>query len=284
MQLLSRLWHLSFCFYQQIFSFLTWPLEEIQAEKDPLVRRELQIEQIHNTGKTTVQFIPPSNSQVISETGDVHLPNNRFSIPPGGTLLIQSPKSTNKLVIYSPLDGMTTSFKICFWISLVGTAPFWLYTFLQFVIPALRIEERRLLAPFLALSTAFLTGGAVFAFLITIPFSNSFLWSFNAGLGNNLWSLSAYLDYTLFLLLANALAFQLALVLFFLVHLRIITTEWMINNRRYSIIGILILAALLTPPDVLSQLMLAIPMMGLYEAAILYSKYRTVYSGSKISQ
>ena len=186
-------------------------------------------------------------------------------------------------MIYSPLDGMTTSFKICFWISLVGTAPFWLYTFLQFVIPALRIEERRLLAPFLALSTAFLTGGAVFAFLITIPFSNSFLWSFNAELGNNLWSLSAYLDYTLFLLLANALAFQLALVLFFLVHLRIITAEWMIINRRYSIIGILILAALLTPPDVLSQLMLAIPMMGLYEVAILYSKYRTVYTIPKKS-
>jgi len=72
--------------------------------------------------------------------------------------------------------------------------------------------------------------------------------------------------------LANALAFEIALILFFLVHLGILTPQMMQTKRRVMILVAFIVGALLTPPDVLTQVMLALPLIGLYELALLYGK------------
>lgn len=261
-------------FYQEVFSLLTKPLQYAESTTgSPLQKQAISLERVRNNSPAPVKFALPADARVVESSGIVtESPAGTFIIAPGAAIYLESIKQQDKLVIFGPVEGMVTSFKVCFWVSLVITAPFWLYFLLQFVAPALRSHEKRLLGPFLAASSAFCTAGLLFAYLVTLPLSNAFLWALNAEVGNNLWSLSNYLDYTLFLLLANAFAFELSLLLFFLVHLGIIGAEWMVSHRRHSVVAALIIAAILTPPDIPSQLMLAIPLMGLYEIAIFYAR------------
>lgn len=266
---------LALSFHQEILSLITSPLQQTQmaAASSSLQKQKLNLERIYNSGSETVKFTVPQHAHVVNGSKGINvISNGIISIAPGEHLDLETIESSIKLVIFGPVEGMVTAFKVCFWVSLVATAPFWLYFVLQFIVPAMKSHERRLLGPFLSLSAVFFVGGILFAYFVTLPLANAFLWAFNAEMGNNLWSLANYLDYTLFLLLANAFAFEVSLFLFFLVHLGVISVEWMTSHRRHMIITALVAAALLTPPDVPSQLMLAIPLIGLYEAAFLYAR------------
>jgi sec-independent protein translocase protein TatC len=116
--------------------------------------------------------------------------------------------------------------------------------------------------------------------MVTIPAANSYLLLFNANLGLNLWTLSNYLDYTFLLLIGNGIAFEIGLILLFLVHLGVVSAEFLASKRRHFIVIAFILAALLTPPEVMSQILLAIPLIGLFEASIFYAKLRGYFKNS----
>jgi sec-independent protein translocase protein TatC len=145
---------------------------------------------------------------------------------------------------------------------------------MQFISPGLTTQERQLAIPFFCLSAVFLTLGICVAYYVTIPFANHSLWNFNAAIGQNLWSLSNYLNFTLFLFFSHALAFEIALFFLVLVHVRVLTKEWMIKKRKFMILGAFILGALLTPPDIFSQLLMALLLMTLYECALFYAWWR----------
>jgi len=117
--------------------------------------------------------------------------------------------------------------------------------------------------------------GGSFAYLITIPIANDYLLLFNQDIGTNFWSLSSYLDYTVILMIGNAISFECAVIGIFLVQQNILSSDTLIRKRRYFIVGAFILGAILTPPDVLTQAMLAIPLMILYELIILYAKFKS---------
>lgn len=180
----------------------------------------------------------------------------------------------NSLIVLGPIDGFVTALKTSFWVGLVSTSPIWTFFIMKFISPALHTRERRWMAPFVALSLVFLSIGMAFSYFITIPISNEFLSSFNREIGINMWTLSSYLDYTIILLLSNALAFELCVILLFLVHFGTLSAQRMIGLRRYAIVAIFILAAIFTPPDIFTQLMLAIPLIIMYELAIVYAKLR----------
>ncbi len=191
-----------------------------------------------------------------------------------GFLITPSTQYQNGLVVLGPLDGFLTALKTSFWVGIVSTSPIWILFIMSFIAPALETKERRWITPFVVLSLFFLSMGLAFSYYITIPISNQFLSSFNSEIGVNMWTLSSYLDYTLILLLSNALAFELSVILLFLVHFGKISAETLIGMRRYAIVSIFILAAILTPPDIFTQFMLAIPLMIIYELAILYARFR----------
>lgn len=176
-----------------------------------------------------------------------------------------------QLVLLGPLEGMMIALKTSVWVGIVATSPVWLYQIFRFISPALRDNERTIIILFFLASFLFIFLGSLFAFLVTIPIANTFLTSFNGGIGVNMWSLAQYLDYTLFLLLANGLAFELGVLGIFAVHLRVVSVERLKESRRIAILLAFILGALLTPPDVFSQVMLAIPLILLYEGLILYA-------------
>lgn len=267
-------------FYQELFFMLTQPLQKIQetsAVTSSLNHQEIKRIHISNSGlEDQVYTLMPDTERMIAVSKEVQeVEHNHFLIPAGGYLELDHFISRKEgLIILGPLDGMLASIKICLLVSLVGTSPIWLFLLLQFLTPALYADERRLVLPFLMLSYGFLSAGFLFAFFVTIPFANRYFALFNDGIGVNLWTLTHYIDYTVALLLSGALAFELAVILLFLVHFGVVTAQAMQNKRRHAIVAAFIIGAVLTPPDILTQFMLAIPLILLYEASIAYAQFR----------
>lgn len=178
------------------------------------------------------------------------------------------------LIVLGPAEGFSTALKVSFWFGLTATAPLWILSLLQFIQPALRAHERRLVLPFLVISVGLMSLGLLFAYFVTIPLANRSLFAFNETLGQNLWSLTHYIDYTILLLLANALSFELAALFLVLIHTGWISVDWLTANRRLMIVCIFVVSALLTPPDVLTQVFMAFPLILLYECLVLYARFR----------
>lgn len=177
------------------------------------------------------------------------------------------------LLILGPLDGMILVFKTCFWLSLTFTAPFWGWSILRFIQPGLKESEKIILLPFMVFSLLFMVGGMALAQYITIPLTNEVLTSFNSTIGQNAWTLGHYINYVILIHLGHGIAAQITLILFLLVHYRFILPNQLSLKRRYVIVFAFILGALLTPPDILTQLLLALPLIALYEIAIIYSRF-----------
>lgn len=260
---------LAFCFHKEIFSLLTFPLKS----NTPLSYQEIKKERISNpTPENQIISLGSKNivsSYVVSAT---ELQPGVFRLSPNGVLEVEYTIPKNSLILLSPLEGFLVSMKISLWTGIAATSPAWLFLILQFILPALGASERKILFPFFGLSYLFLSIGFCFAFFFTIPIANHYFEIFNSGLGQNYWSLSQYIDYTLTLLLSNALAFELGLFLIFLVHLKFIITSQLVGKRKTMIVIAFILGAILTPPDVLTQVLLAVPLILLYECIILYSR------------
>jgi sec-independent protein translocase protein TatC len=205
-------------------------------------------------------------------------------LKPGGSLIVEYPQPTQALVLLGPTEGLGTIFKLAFWVSLVATSPLWLFLLLRFIAPGLQQTEKAFVLPFLGLSLLALFGGILFAWIFTLPIANSVLRQINAGIGTDLWSLGHYLDYSVILLLGNALAFEGAVLVFFLVHQGYLTPDGMRRCRRHVIVGTLFMSAVLTPPDVFTQLLLTIPLLCLYELSILYAVWRQRCSLALLSE
>lgn len=254
-------------FHQELLTFFTAPFENLHNQ---LYSEDIQRKRLTNHTLHPIEYTLPKEASLWH--GDENV--RKVSLAAGEAIDIALPVKSHRLALLAPLEGMTISLKICFWVALVGTAPLWLLTTLRFIAPALHAGEKQLLLPFILAVLCFLVLGLLFAYLITIPAANQYLYAFNQNLGLNLWSLAHYLDYSVILLLANGLAFELGFLLFFLVHIGIISPSAMANKRRLAIVAAFVLGALLTPPDILTQFLMAIPLIGMYECAILYGRWR----------
>lgn len=194
-------------------------------------------------------------------------------------LLIQSLPSPSSvppvLAIFAPQEGFLSICKLSFWTGCLGTSPLWLLLLLRFLRPGLKGAEKKLLSFFALLSTLFIAGGLFFCATCTLPIASHYLYSFNSEFGQNLWGLAAYVDFAFLLLFAHGVAFETGALLLFLIHLKVLAPEEMAKKRRHAIVAALIAGALLTPPDVPTQLMVALPLYGFYELAILYGNMRT---------
>lgn len=259
-------------FYQPLLHFLaTYPIE--RTEKG-LTKQGVQTIQIVNQTNQDQIFELPTDTWMISNFSSLPVMQKEkaYRITPGQTLLyaeaIQSP-----LLIMGPIEGLTLVFKACFWLSIALTAPIWGWIWLQFILPGLKHHEKALLVPFLLCSLLCLGIGIALAYYVTLPIANQYLLLFNSSIGQNAWTLSHYVNYVLLLCLGHAVAAELALLLLTLVHFRFLSSDWLISKRRYMIIIAFVIGALLTPPDILTQLLLAIPLIGLYEVAIWYAKW-----------
>lgn len=180
-----------------------------------------------------------------------------------------------ELFIFSPIEGFIAIFRLSFWAGALCTAPYWIGGLIRFAKPALRGREKEWIPLFFILSTLFIALGFLFCLKVTLPLTTLYLFDFNRTLGTNLWGLSVYLDFVLMLFFAHGALFQIGALLFFLIKTGLIQAEHLAKKRRHAIVASLIVAAFLTPPDVLSQVALAVPLILFYELAILYGSYFT---------
>lgn len=182
-------------------------------------------------------------------------------LPPGGQLIAVEVASP----FFAPL-------KLAFFVAIVVSMPWLLYQAWAFVAPGLYQKERRLALPLLGSAMVLFYTGCAFAFFVVLPSVFGFLAKVTPDGVTMMTDISAYLDFVLVIFLAFGLSFELPVALVILVLLGWVTPTQLKEARGYAIVGIFVLSALITPPDVVSQLLLAIPMCLLYEAGIVASR------------
>jgi len=178
------------------------------------------------------------------------------------------------IIITGPLESFLALLRISLATGTVMAAPVLLYEIWAFVLPALKPHEKRYALPLFALLTFFFIIGAFFAFFVVAPiglevFAN--LWGgYHSGL-RNLWTLNRYVTFITRLILGFGAAFELPIVMAFISYIGIIDSNGFRERRRYAIVLIMLLSAFLTPSDVLTMLLMAGPLMALYELGIWFS-------------
>ena len=148
-----------------------------------------------------------------------------------------------------------------------------------FVAPGLYAHERRFVGPLIILSVIFLLVGIGFAYSFVLPVAYKFFFSFAEKTGADVMQdLQRYWDFTLSIFFGFGLAFQVPVVEMLMIKLGMVSVDDLRQARRYVLVGAFIVAAVLTPPDVLSQFMLAIPLMLLYELGIFLGGFLSAHS------
>ena len=177
-------------------------------------------------------------------------------------------------VIYTQLfEAFLVQVKVAFFSAIMLSYPVLATQLWQFVAPGLYKREKRALLPFLLATPVLFIGGASFAYFIAIPTALTFLLQYQGDMGgiqqDALPSVGNYLSFIMQFLFAFGISFLLPVLLMLLERSGIVTLEQLRSARRYAIVVAFILAAVLTPPDVVSQFLLAVPLILLYEIALI---------------
>ena len=164
-----------------------------------------------------------------------------------------------------------TPIKLTLLVSIVVAVPFLLYQAWAFVAPGLYRNERRLALPLVVSSTLLFYAGMAFAYFVVFPAAFKFL-SHSAPAGVTVMTdIKSYLDFVFALFFAFGLAFEVPVATILLVRLGMVRPETLSEKRAYIILWCFIVAAFITPPDVMSQFMLAVPMWLLFEVGLLFA-------------
>jgi sec-independent protein translocase protein TatC len=160
------------------------------------------------------------------------------------------------------------SIRIAVYTGLFFGLPFLVYQLLMFCLPALKPSEKKVILGGLAVGVVLLYGGIIFAYLLILPMLIPQLSGFFSSGVEQTFSLNMYVNKIFRFIIAFGLGFQLPIVLIILVRVGVVSVESLRKSRKYMIVGIFGLAAVLTPPDLISQVLLAVPLLILYEISI----------------
>ena len=183
-------------------------------------------------------------------------------------LLAKLPPGSH-LVAIEVASPFFTPIKLAFFAALMLAMPYLLYQAWAFVAPGLYRHEKRLAKPLLIATVLLFYAGCAFAYFLVLPMVFGFLNKVTPEGVTMTTDISRYLDFVLVLFLAFGASFEVPVAVVVLVLIGLVTPEQLREARGYVIVGIFIVAAIITPPDAVSQLMLAIPMMILYEIGLL---------------
>ncbi|MCM2284326.1 MAG: twin-arginine translocase subunit TatC [Desulfobacula sp.] len=177
----------------------------------------------------------------------------------------------NTQMIFTGLpEAFFTYLKVSLITGIVISTPVLFYEFWMFVSPGLYREEKKYFLPIVVLSIIFFILGSSFGYFIAFPYGFQFFLEFSTDSIHAMLSMKEYLSFSSTLLLAFGFIFELPLVLSFMARMGLVSVSFLQKNRKYAILIIFIVAAVLTPgPDVISQLLMAGPLMILYEIGII---------------
>lgn len=186
--------------------------------------------------------------------------------------LVSVMEAGDTLIFTGLPEAFFTYLKVALLSGIMLAAPVIIYQFWMFVTPGLYKKERRILIPIVILSSVFFIGGSLFGYFIVFPWGFKFFLGFATETIRPLPSMKEYLSFSAKLLLAFGLVFELPLVLTFLARIGIVSVDFLKKNRKYALLLFFVGAAILTPPDVVTQIMMALPLMLLYEISIIGAK------------
>ncbi|MEO9133359.1 MAG: twin-arginine translocase subunit TatC, partial [Sphingomonas sp.] len=179
----------------------------------------------------------------------------------------------SKLIYTQLFEAFFVKIKVAFFASIMLSFPVIANQLWQFVAPGLYRKEKKALLPFLLATPVFFIGGASLAYYVAIPTALTFLLSYQGNVGGieqeALPSLANYLSFVMQFLFAFGIAFLLPILLMLLERAGIVTRKQLVGARRYAIIGCFAIALVLAPPDAWSMIMLAVPLVLLYELSLI---------------
>lgn len=177
------------------------------------------------------------------------------------------------LVFIAPTEAFFAHLKVALLASLVLVWPYICYQVWAFVAPGLYDKERRYTVPFVVSATfMFLLGGA-FVYTLILPYGMAFLLGYGSATLVPMISVGAYISFSVRLLIAFGAIFELPVVMVLLGKLGLVTPQMLSRNRKYVIVLSFLVAAVLTPPDVFTQVLMAVPLLILYEVSILLTRW-----------
>lgn len=162
------------------------------------------------------------------------------------------------------------------WVSITAgfiiAFPYVIYEFWKFVAPAMKSNEKSTARGFIFISSTLFFLGVLFGYYVITPLSINFLGKYQVSeLVLNEFDISSYISLVRASVLASGLIFELPIIIFFLTKVGVITPQFMRTYRKYALVLVLIFSAIITPPDIVSQIIVAIPVLVLYEISIMIS-------------
>jgi sec-independent protein translocase protein TatC len=180
--------------------------------------------------------------------------------------------SENTLIFRTVAEAFFTYMKVGFVAGLMLASPFVLYQIWGFVSRRLDQHKKRYVLPFVLAGSFFFALGILFGYFVALPFGCKFLLKYATKSIRPLMDMNAYLSFSVRFLLVFGLVFEFPVLLLVLARIGAINAKMLAQKRRYAILLIFIFALVIAPPDFISQVLMALPLMGLYEVSILLCK------------
>jgi sec-independent protein translocase protein TatC len=297
---------IAFIFHNPILTWITAPLNEALSEVgrivniqekatwhlDPVERNNTEV---NDTAIQKVQKVQPRSATeaaalklelALTKASKVAQKELAFFLveaTQAAKELRETMVGLNDSIDKSTFDGQITThqvggaffvaLKVSFFAGLLGALPFVLYQLWMFIAPGLYDNEKKMVMPFVLGGSFMFMVGVLFAYYVVTPFGFQFLITFGSFLYTPLINIEDYVGFFTKIMMGFGVAFELPVIAYFLAILGMVTDKTLKDFFKYAVIIIFALAALLTPPDVLTQLLMAIPLIILYGLSILIVKY-----------
>jgi len=288
----------AFTFHNVILSWVTKPLNDALTQVGSVIESRNKIEwKIKTEGNTTQETVPKTPSE-LSLDAQKSLESAAIEADPKlAPLLLQAStairaltkelKRLDKKITIQSFEGKITTqqvggaffvaLKVSIFAAILFALPVVLWQLWLFIAPGLYDNEKRLVVPFVFGGTGMFMIGVLFAYYIVTPFGFQFLITFGSFLYTPLINIEDYVGFFTKILLGFGVAFELPVIASFLGILGLVTDRTLIGFFKYAIVIIFVLAALLTPPDILTQLLMAAPLIILYGTSIVLLKFINPY-------
>ncbi len=184
------------------------------------------------------------------------------------------PQNHNQHLIYTaPHEAFVIYIKASLLAGLLMASPVIIFEFWCFVAPGLYEHEKRYLYFAIVTSVILFTAGSIFGYFVLLPFGLKFFTSFGTEYIAPFISTKEFFSFAIKILIASGLIFELPVLIFFLAKFGLINANTLRKQRKFAILIIFIVAAIITPPDAFSQIIMAVPMLVLYEISILVARF-----------
>lgn len=176
------------------------------------------------------------------------------------------------MLVKDAIDVLLTPIKVCFIIAVLATIPWILYQIWAFVAPGMYRHEKRLMLPILVSSTALFYVGVLFAYFVILPIMFNFLIGIDLPGVTFMPDITNYMSVSIAMFFAFGIVFEAPVATVILVMLGVVSTKTLASKRPYIILGAFVVGMLLTPPDIFSQTLLALPLLVLFEIGLLIAR------------